>query len=519
MPKESNAISGSFLIERLKSRRDQMKEYGLKYYRILNKQVTIHGSAKKEVFYVNPIESRKLEVTGISEKQDTFYHRIFEREITREINIYGMGGNDEFFVGESGTNDFIVRLIGGDGDDLFSSYGKNGKKIRVYDSLPRIELRSNELADPGPKKIVNKGFCVHDKNDSLLIYDRAAFKYDYFKPIILPEYNPDDGVFIALGFLHRKQKWGKTPFAWQQKFRADYAFATGAFGFKYDGLFKRSFGKWDLDIAAYYNGPKFVLNYYGLGNNTTLSIKDRAYYRVRSKSLFLNPAATRIKDRSILRLGLQYETVDILESAEKFISTLPSGLDSTVYDAKYFGGVNGLWQYTTTGTSVFPHKGWDIQLGFSFLKNLKDQDRELLKIYGSVAYYHTFWNKLTLAHRSGAATNMGDYEFYQANTLGGSRNLRGWWRDRFAGTTSFYQNTELRFTFLNLKSYMFRGQAGIFGFFDDGRVWVENEKSNKFHMGYGGGLYFIPFNLVALSLYVGSSSEVTTFNVRGGLFF
>mgnify|MGYP005824250621 CR=1 FL=1 len=66
---------------------------------------------------------------------------------------------------------------------------------------------------------------------------------------------------------------------------------------------------------------------------------------------------------------------------------------------------------------------------------------------------------------------------------------------------------------------MLRGQAGIFGFFDDGRVWLENETSKKFHVGYGGGLYFIPFNLVALSLYVGSSSEVTTFNVKGGLFF
>src|SRR5438045_372163 len=47
--------------------------------------------------------------------------------------------------------------------------------------------------------------------------------------------------------------------------------------------------------------------------------------------------------------------------------------------------------------------------------------------------------------KAGAATNIrNDYEFYQANTLGGPTNLRGYPRTRFAGKTSFYQNTKLR---------------------------------------------------------------------------
>ena len=88
------------------------------------------------------------------------------------------------------------------------------------------------------------------------------------------------------------------------------------------------------------------------------------------------------------------------------------------------------------------------------------------------------------AHRTGAATNFGDYDIYFANTLGRSENLRGFWRYRFSGKTSFYQNTELRLALSKRKNF------GMLGFFDDGRVWIEEEDSKTFHVGYGGGLIF-----------------------------
>ena len=48
---------------------------------------------------------------------------------------------------------------------------------------------------------------------------------------------------------------------------------------------------------------------------------------------------------------------------------------------------------------------------------------------------------------------------------------------------------------------------GIFGFFDDGRIWLENDNSNKFHSAYGGGLFFLPYNAAALNLSYGISEE------------
>ena len=143
----------------------------------------------------------------------------------------------------------------------------------------------------------------------------------------------------------------------------------------------------------------------------------------------------------------------------------------------------------------------------------------MLKVNGSFSFYHTFFNWLTVAHRTGAATNFGEYEFYQANTLGGNMNLRGYWRDRFAGKSNFYQNSELRISFGDLQGYAFRGKIGIFGFFDDGRVWIKDEDAPGLHTGYGGGIFFLPFNLSALSLYYATSRDTNAVTLKAGFLF
>jgi hypothetical protein len=46
-----------------------------------------------------------------------------------------------------------------------------------------------------------------------------------------------------------------------------------------------------------------------------------------------------------------------------------------------------------------------------------------------------------------------------------------------------------------------------FGFNDIGRVWMGIDSSSKWHDGYGGGIYLVPFNAVILSLVVAASGE------------
>ena len=98
-------------------------------------------------------------------------------------------------------------------------------------------------------------------------------------------------------------------------------------------------------------------------------------------------------------------------------------------------------------------------------------------------------------------------KFYHANFLGGKTNLRGFRSNRFAGDHSFYQNTEIRFKLLNIKSYIFNGQTGFFLFNDIGRVWVNGENSKRWHDGYGIGIWLTPFDFTALTVAYNRSDE------------
>jgi hypothetical protein len=51
------------------------------------------------------------------------------------------------------------------------------------------------------------------------------------------------------------------------------------------------------------------------------------------------------------------------------------------------------------------------------------------------------------------------------------------------------------------------GNFGIVGFNDIGRVWSKGETSDKWHNGYGGGIYLIPADLVLIQAVLGHSVE------------
>jgi hypothetical protein len=60
---------------------------------------------------------------------------------------------------------------------------------------------------------------------------------------------------------------------------------------------------------------------------------------------------------------------------------------------------------------------------------------------------------------------------------------------------------------------------GTYGFFDDGRVWAKNDHSNILHIGYGAGIYFMPYNKLALNISYGISKEANVFTVSTGFLF
>jgi outer membrane protein assembly factor BamA len=111
------------------------------------------------------------------------------------------------------------------------------------------------------------------------------------------------------------------------------------------------------------------------------------------------------------------------------------------------------------------------------------------------------------------------YEYFQALSLGANNFLRGFRKDRFAGTGLLYGSVELRMKLFESKSYILPGAVGITAFNELGRVWLEGEHSRTWHHSYGGGLYYAAYNLVLLSANIAFSKEDQLFNFSIGTRF
>lgn len=91
--------------------------------------------------------------------------------------------------------------------------------------------------------------------------------------------------------------------------------------------------------------------------------------------------------------------------------------------------------------------------------------------------------------RAGGKKVWGRYPFHEAAFLGGPGTVRSLRRERYAGDAAVYGNAELRlplFRFILLLPV----RVGVLGLADVGRVYLEGESSDKWHEGYGGGLWF-----------------------------
>ena len=149
----------------------------------------------------------------------------------------------------------------------------------------------------------------------------------------------------------------------------------------------------------------------------------------------------------------------------------------------------------------------------------------------SLSFYQTFRfpARITFAFRAGAGLNNGSYEFYQAQILDGKTDIRGFRKTRFYGDAKLFFNNEVRIKLASFRSYLFPASFGITGFYDVGRVWYKDVNgvdsssptgtSEVWHKGFGGGLWFTPYNLTVLSMDVAHSIESTLFYIRLGFLF
>ncbi len=507
LPPEVFPISGEEIIAKLKSRRSHLTEYAEEYYRFLAEEVDIPGTSQKEFFEVirlnddeTTVKLFRIDSAGNVSKTP-FYSRKFLTDETKEIRVYGIAENDIYHIDGEVNEAITVRLIGGTGKDVYADKSAaKGKRAFIYDDL------NNEI-------ITSRETVVKLTNDPLRpSYQYDAFFYDKkgFKPEIFYDY--PDRLYVGLGYKMINYKWERTPFASMHAVHARYSISQQAFSFTYEGFVNQFIGKWNLELFGNYDLVRWA-NFFGLGNETQEVTTNLDYYRMRSQEGYARIGLSRQFGKYLtLSLSPFYRSVDIIKDTGRFVfAEFQDGKNLFVQNQFGGGYVNLL--FSSINHPAIPTKGVVLMGNVEYGRNLKESSRDYTRYTGVVEFYVPVFRNLTARVKTGASTVTGEPEFYQMNPIGGVWTVKGLRRDRYWGTTSFYSSQELQYLF-DVKGFLFNGKAGVLGFYDIGRVWLDGEESNKWHKGFGGGIILAPFNKIAVAATYGISEKDRLFQLR-----
>ena len=99
--------------------------------------------------------------------------------------------------------------------------------------------------------------------------------------------------------------------------------------------------------------------------------------------------------------------------------------------------------------------------------------------------------------------------YHEAAYIGGAESVRGFAAQRFAGDSALFGSVELRLEVTRF-FVLVPGRGGVFGLLDTGRVWLDGEESDRWHTGWGGGVWVAPLiRENTFSLAVATSDEDT----------
>jgi hypothetical protein len=507
LPAAVYAIRHDELLTDLKGRRDKMPQAMENYYRFSNKIVDIHTSDKNE--FVNITDSgkavqitiRKINKNG--ELKDTLMSKIYPASLTKEIRLFVAKGDDSVVVNNNSA--IKLRIIGGKGQKAYNIINSR-KKIKLYD-----REEESYYSETGKLK-------KHLSKDSLNTAFIPTNLYSTALPLVTASVNGDDGFVLGLGIRYLQQKgFRKAPYTSLQQFMIAHSFSTQAFNLRYNGEWISAVGKADFVAIANIKAPDNTQNFFGRGNETTFDKTGnfKRYYRTRFNIVEVQPALRwRGRKGSAISIGpaLQYYHLDEKENAGRFIknTALINSYDSAIIskDKTHLGIVTN-YTLDQRNNTVLPTWGSYVNVQLRAMGGLNDDTKSFVQITPEVALYKSLNKRgsLILSDRIGGGVTLGKTTFYQSLFLGGQGNLYGYRLYRFAGQHSVYNNLELRLVLSNFGNYIVKGQIGLGGFYDIGRVWEKGEHSEKWHNGVGGNIYFAPASLVVLKMNVAYGSD------------
>ena len=536
LPPEYAELDGERLARDVAGRRDQLPDVARRFYEHLAEDVDIQASDQSESVLVERSEDGSMRVT-IREAGDVSSRPRFERRFdpaeTDEVRLYLRGGEDEVRI-RGGRGPIRLRIIPGAGAKRVDDSAGGG--ARLYDPEGVVELARG----PGTR-VDARPYAPPPPETGFVDVEEVPPRDWGSDTIPLPEfgYQPDVGVFLGGAVAHTRYGFRKHPWASKHSLGFGWAFGANAPRARYQGQFRPENSDRLIQLDARYSGIE-VLRFYGFGNDTRGRGSDKNF-RVRNEQYraALHLVTPVVDERLTMTAGPYFQFSRTARGVRLVDRVDPYGNnDFGLFGAEANFRFDTRESLETTLQNLelpfhdnpaagYPTSGFLFEVTGRVSPPLLDVSQTYGSLEGSISGYLSVGEdaRATLALRVGGKETFGRAPYFDQAAIGGGRffsgdaSNRGFRPRRFLGDSSVFGNADLRVVLARPKIIV-PGDLGVHGFFDVGRVFLDDESSEKWHPSGGAGIWFSPLvRTNTISLSVANSPEETLFYMRIGFHY
>ena len=491
LPPGYQALEGETLAATLRARRDALPDAAARYYAMMAREPEAYGTDRADFAVVERMGDQGVEVrihAGADESAPVYYRRRFDPQETREVRVFLLGGGDRAEVRGPGGG-VLVRVIGGEGDDLLEDRGTG--RTAFYDALGdnRVVRGGNTVVDTRPFDRPEKLSGAENAIDPPRDWGTDGAALTPYAAV-----RPFADLVVGVGPRHTRYGFRRHPYAERWFARALWAPLYDRYGAE-----ARYTRRWTGSPQSY--GSVFArasemegVYFTGYGNETSDDAGLRDYI-VFERQALLEPGVVVARGG-----GLSLSLAGVLRYTDPEVDAgTPAALGALGTEAYVTAGVRAGAAWVRVDSAAFPTRGWTLAaeggafplMSESWAGGDGNRDGGFWRTSARGAMYLPL-GPAVVALRAGGEKVGGDFPIQYAALIGGSPSLRGFSYQRYAGDASAFGGAEVR-----MRAF---GPVGVLALADAGRVWYDGESKGGWHTSVGAGA-FVRAGTQTLSLY------------------
>lgn len=400
-----------------------------------------------------------------------------------------------------------IRIFLGEGDDIITSDGESPRisVIVAAERMPQIGVRASATSPRYARTV--RPFTLHTGATTPALPRKVDWGTETrFDPWL--DLDSDDGLFVGGGPVTTRFGFDLDPYAYQSSLMAGVASATSGIRVR---LTYSNYEWWDgLAFRTEANFAQAdVTKFFGLGNETNASEDqvERGVFDALSRNLRFTAGFD-----VVLSAGW---TVGIAGSiASSAVTAMPGSFIDSLLSTGYtrslnFASVALRLNRDTRSGPLFPVSGTflsaELEVVPDFLQNRS------LATHARVdarSYIDILDSSAILVVRCAAHLADGTVPWFESASIGGSKSLRGYERQRFRGDASIVGGLECRIP-AGIIAVLWPQEFGFILLAETGRVYLKGERSERWHGAAGAGFWMRPVNahLLGSATIVRSSED------------